>query len=192
MEIVEYRIESNTLTVGFKENNFVVYSVIPYIKNKNKNELLQEAYINVKNTINYEKALEKHSFTTNKKGEEFTPEEPKAIKLDVDFNNLKGNVLDQYGDVFSTDIIFSIEGTDKARIQDNSIIEEDVKEDTEYYIVAKYKELEEKEERIMEVKRLTEVEMLEEEVNSLKKDRTISMKAMIELHTKIMKLEGKI
>lgn len=111
-------------------------------------------------------------------------------KLDVDFNNLIGNILDQYGDVFSTDITFSIEGTDKARIQDTSIIEEDVREDIEYYIVAKYKELEEKQKRIIEVKKPTEVEMLEE-INNLKKDRTISMKAMIELHTKIMKLEGK-
>lgn len=177
MEIVEYKIESNTLTVGFKEDNFVVYSAIPYAKNKSKNELLQEAYINVKNTINYEKTLEKHSFTTNKKGEEFTQEEPKATKLDVDFNNLIGNVLNQYEDVFSTDITFSIEGTDKARIQDNSIIEEDVNEDIEYYIVAKYKELEEKQKRIIHAK--AEEDFLQDRVEALEKSNAELMSLII-------------
>lgn len=190
MEIIEYKIEGKILTVGFKESNFVVYSIIHYLETENKEQLLQRAYINAKSTIDYEKTLDKHSMTTDKIGEIFIPEPSKATRLDVDFNNLKGKVLDQYGEIISVDVDFDIQGVEKAKIQDGLIIEEEVAEDTEYYIVAKYGVLEKKQKRIIKVKEPTKAEILEEEINNLKRDRTISMKAMIELHTKIMKLEG--
>lgn len=149
MQIVEYEINKNILTVGFKVDNFIVYSQIAYDENKTKYELIQLAYEQVKQTIDYEKTLEEHSFTTDIEGEEFIPEEPKPKYLEIDFNTLTGTVLDQYRDVYSTDIEFIIEGTDKARIEENTIIENIVEEDTEYFVVARYGDLEERQKRII-------------------------------------------
>lgn len=149
MQIVEYEINKNILIVGFKVDNFIVYSQIAYDENKTKHELIQLAYEQVKQTIDYEKTLEKHSFITDIEGEEFIPEEPKPKYLEIDFNALTGTVLDQYRDVYSTDIKFIIEGTDKARIEENTIIENIAEEDTEYFVVARYGDLEERQKRII-------------------------------------------
>ncbi|MGO5076203.1 hypothetical protein ACTQ4K_20305, partial [Clostridium sporogenes] len=107
MQIVKYSIDDNILTVGFKEDNFVVYSSISYDNTLFKNELLQKAYLQIKDVIEYEKTLDQHSFITEETGEEFIPEQSKLNKLEVDFNKLQGKVIDQYGNVISTDVIFS-------------------------------------------------------------------------------------
>lgn len=150
LQVVEYKINKNILTVGFKVSNFVVYSEIPYNKNLTENELLQKAYEQCRNAIEYEKTLDEHSFTTDEEGKEFIPDTPTPTKLIIDFDNLTGIVLDQYGDVYSEDgIEFIIEGTDKAYIIDNKIIEDVVEENVEYIIKAKYGELEEMQDRII-------------------------------------------
>ena len=150
MQIIKYEVNDGLLTVGFKEMNFVVYSQIPHYSGLTKQQLLQKAYEQIKQTIDYEKTLQEHSFTTDEIGEEFVPELPKPIALDVDFDNLTGTVLDQYGDIYSEeDIEFTIEGTDKARIEDNIIVEDATEEDTEYFIVARWGGLEEKQKRII-------------------------------------------
>ncbi|ASN72267.1 hypothetical protein 10S12_5 [uncultured Caudovirales phage] len=170
MQIIEYKIEGNILTVGFKEDNFVVYSQIAHDNEKSKQELLQKAYEQCKSSIDYEKTLEEHSITTDKEGEEFIPQGPYASKLEIDFNSLTGKVLDQYNDLYSPDIIFCIEGTDKAKIRDNIIIEESTEQDVEYYVVAKYMDLEERQKRIIYAPRPQEpnkIEELEKEICEL-------------------------
>lgn len=184
MQIVKYSLANNVLTVGFKEDNFLVFSVVPYTKNKTRDELLQEAYRNVKHTIDYEKTLNTHSFITEEMGEEFTPSVPKPIKLNIDFDNLKGKVLDQYGDVFSTNIEFSIEGTSKAKIQNNSIIEEEATEDIGYYVVAKYEGLEEKQKRI-----IYSTKIVEEKIDS---EKIAMAEAIVDLNNQIEILKEEI
>lgn len=142
MQIVKYQINKDILTVGFKVDNFIVYSQIAYDENKTKDELLQLAYIQAKTSIEYEKTLDEHSFVTDEEGVVFVPEQPKPLKLDVDFSSLTGKVLDQYGDIYSEEgIDFYIEGTDKVKIENGEIIVDYIEDTIEYKIVAKYGDL---------------------------------------------------
>jgi hypothetical protein len=125
MQIIKYEIDKSRLTVGFKEDVFVVYAQIPYDNTKTKEYLLQKAYEQVKSAIEYENTLTEHSFTTDETGEEFTPEMPKASKVIIDnvinyFSCLQtgdltqqftAKVYDQYGDVISKSITFSFSST---------------------------------------------------------------------------------
>ena len=74
---------------------------------------------------------------------------PKAARLDIDFYSLSGKVFDQYGDVIETPIDVTIEGTDKARIENGKLITEEVEEETSFFIVAKAGDLVEKQERTL-------------------------------------------
>lgn len=170
MQIVKYDIQDNIVEVGFKEGNFVVYTQIAYDENKTKQELLQLAYIQAKSSIDYEKTLDKHSFISEEEGEKFIPDIPKPTKVDVNFNELKGEVLDQYGDVYSTSVEFSIERTDKARIEDNTIIEDEVEEDEEYFIVARYNDLEEKQKRVIYVSKPSELDLLQQQISDISRN----------------------
>ena len=167
MQVVKYDIQDNILEVGFKEDNFVVYTQIGYDENKTKEELLQLAYIQAKPSIDYEKTLDRHSFITKKEGEEFIPENPKPSKLNVDFNNLSGEILDQYGDIYSTNIDFFIEGTDKARIENDIVIVDEVEEDEEYFVVAKYDNLEERQYRTIYALVPSEFELLQQQISEV-------------------------
>ncbi|MBU3145855.1 hypothetical protein [Clostridium sp. CF012] len=181
MQIVKYEIKNNILIVGFKEENFVVYAQIAFFDTKTKQELLQIAYIQCKNSIEYEKTLETHALTIDKEGEEFTPQIPMAVKLNVNFNTLTGQALDQYGEVFSIDIIFTVEDTDKATISDNKVIEAEVFEDTNYFIIAKFNMLEEKQERILHATKI-----IDENVDD---EKIAIAEAIIDLSTRIQILE---
>ncbi|WP_010295843.1 hypothetical protein [Clostridium senegalense] len=115
MQVVKYGIDDNVLTVGFKEDNFVVYSVIKYDKALSKNQLLQRAYMQCKDAIEYERTLEEHLITTEGTGEEFIPEIPICNKINLSLDKkhiefkenqesetIEINVVatDQYGDNF--------------------------------------------------------------------------------------------
>lgn len=79
--------------------------------------------------------------------QEWNPPTPKAARLVVeDWRNLQGKVYDQYGSEMETEILFSIEG-EQARIENGKIVEDVVDTDTSYFIVAKYGDLEERQER---------------------------------------------
>lgn len=167
MQIVKYEVNKDILTVGFKEYDFVVYAQVSYDENKTKDELLQLAYIQAKPSIEYEKTLDEHSFVTEEGGEEFTPEPPKPTKLDVNFDSLTGKVLDQYGNVFDGEVIFTIE-SDVARIEDGIIVEDEVEEDTEYKIIASYNDLIVQENRIIYPFTPNETDILKNEIEELK------------------------
>lgn len=142
MQIVKYEINKDILTVGFKVDNFIVYSQIAYDESKSKKELLQLAYIHAKPSIDYEKTLDTHSFVTDEEGVVFVPEQPEPSKLDIDFSSLTGKVLDQYGNVYSEEgIDFYIEDTDKVKIENGEIIVDYIEDAIEYKIVAKYGDL---------------------------------------------------
>ncbi|WP_138158784.1 hypothetical protein [Peptoniphilus catoniae] len=143
MKLIEYSNIENYKKVSllFDDNK---YGTIYIADNERpKEEILKDAYILLKN------ADKKDYMGDISKLEDIELETSKAIKLYVDFYNLTAKVYDQYGDEIQEKVNFTIEGTDKARIENNKIIEEEVTEITSYFIVAKCKELIEKEERFI-------------------------------------------
>lgn len=120
MEIVKYKIKNKGLTVGFKEDNFVVYSLISIDDSLTQKQLIQKAYEQVKKNIDYERTLTEHSLICEEHGEEFIPESPKLkrLKLQVDSNTivvpvegitkeLSTSAYDQYGDNINAELVYS-------------------------------------------------------------------------------------
>ena len=81
--------------------------------------------------------------------EDFNRDVSVPTNMIVDFYNLTGKVFDQYGSEMETEIQFNIEGTDKARIEKGKLIEDVVETDTSYFIVARYGDLEERQEMFL-------------------------------------------
>lgn len=117
-------------------------SLLDLVAGRELEEILQDAYILTKNKEN------RQAYT----GEEledlktYIPN-PQPVRLEVDFYNLTGEVFDQYGDIIDYPIDFTIEGTDKAKIENKQVIEEEVDQETSYFLIARAGELEEKQER---------------------------------------------
>ena len=178
MQIVKYEINKDILIVGFKVDNFIVYSQIAYDENKTKDELLQLAYIQAKPSIEYEKTLDEHSFVTDEEGEVFVPEQPKPSKLDVDFSSLTGKVLDQYGDIYSEEgIDFYIEDTDKVKIENGEIIVDYIEDTIEYKIVAKYGDLTLSKNMVAYPQTPSDVDLLKKQIEELaSKDELFELK----------------
>src|SRR5690554_2959588 len=84
MQIVKYEVLRGILTVGFRVENFVVFSSIPHDDSKTKGELLQEAYKRVKKTIDYERTQTEHYFVTDEEGEVFIPDAPIVSKIVIE------------------------------------------------------------------------------------------------------------
>lgn len=151
IQIYDYRIDKNILTIAFKVKNCIIYSDIVYDKASTKEELLQTAYEKIYTNIEYEKGLEIPSIlyipeVPEKTFEEFIPAQPKAKRIECDFNILDGKVLDQYGNDLNIKPIFSIEGT-CAEILNGKVVEKEVNEVSEYFIIAKHNMLVEKQKR---------------------------------------------
>lgn len=170
MKLLNYEDDGNRAMVAilFDDNTYAVTSVIS--GNRTKEDILKDVYIISKNK-------ERQNFEGNKDDyEDLILEDPKPNSLDVNFYNLSGKAYDQYGEEIQADITFEIEGTDKAKIENNELIEEEVTEITSFFIVAKCGDIEKKEERFIypkvepkepPKKEPNEVEKLEAKVNVL-------------------------
>ena len=94
-----------------------------------------------------------------------------ATKLtNVDFYNFTADIYDQFGEKMNVDATFEIEGTG-ARIENGKIVEDVVDTDTPYFIVAKYGDLEERQERFLYAPREvepSEIDILNNEITKLK------------------------
>ena len=119
------------------------YIVLDLIGDRPDEEILKDAYILSKSQVR--EAYKGESIEDLKT---YTPT-PKEVRLDVDFYGLTGKVYDQYGDVMDLPITFTIEGTDKAKIEDGKLVEEEVDEKVEYEIVATVGDLVEKQQRVI-------------------------------------------
>ena len=117
------------------------YSNINLIGGRPIEEVLKDAYILTSNATNRLPYTEETPTDL-----EVYDATPVATTLKANFNNLTGKVYDQYGLEVDLPIEFSIEGT-SARIEDGKIIEDVVDSDTSYFIVARYGDLEERQER---------------------------------------------
>lgn len=166
---IDYKEDNQKVSVGFVKRNFVVYSQIAKDEKLSKEDTLQKLYEKVKTSIDYENKLYEsnmeNSIKTEKVGEEFIPEKAKAIKLIVDFQDLKGKVIDQYGELYSEDVLFIIENTNKAYIEGNKIIEEEVETDTKYILSATYEGLKESIERTISAREISTEEIVINIVN---------------------------
>lgn len=149
MKVVKYEIDKNILTVGFAENDFIVYTQLAYDTTKTKQELLQKAYEQCKSAIDYEKTQVEHSFEWDGVGgEEFVPLSPKAKSIELILDKsfvqfeanqetaeiaLSVNVKDQYGEVYDGAVQFA---TTYGNISENTLIIPSVIEYTEAVITA--------------------------------------------------------
>lgn len=143
MKLIQYIDDSYYVRVAilFDDNTYAVTSVIS--GNRSKEDILKDAYILLRN-------VERVSFEGKASDfDDLILPDPKEKTMDIDFYNLIGKVYDQYGEIMNKEVQYEIQGTDKARIENNKVVEEEVEEITSYFIVAKCEELEEKEERFI-------------------------------------------
>lgn len=154
MKIVKYEIDKNILTVGFAENDFIVYTQLAYNATKTKQELIQKAYEQCKSAIDYEKTQMEHAFEWDGKGgEDFTPALPKAKSIELILDKsyvqfeanqetaeiaLSADVKDQYGDNYIGNIEFL---TTYGNISENTLIVPSITEYTEVIITAKIEDI---------------------------------------------------
>lgn len=131
--------EDKIISLIFDDGTFATTTVSN--KDRDKNDLIKDAYILLKNTNREPYDGDISELQDVQLGE------PKATSMVPDFYALKGAVYDQYGDAMNLPIKYTIEGTDKARIENGAIIEENVEEDTKYVIKATAGDLIETQER---------------------------------------------
>ena len=164
---IKYKILNETdsrveLFVLYEDNTFTVLN----LAQDTLANMLKNAYILTSNAANRLPYVEETP--TDFEAYNITPV---ATTLKTDFNNLTGKVYDQYGLEIDLPIEFSIEGTDKVRIENGRIIEDIVEEDVSYFIVAKYGDLEERQKRTIYAPREvepSEIDILNNEIEELK------------------------
>lgn len=143
MKLIQYIDDSYYARVAilFDDNTYAVTSVIS--GNRTKEDILKDAYILLRN-------VERVRFEGKAKDyEDLILPAPKENYMEVNFYALTGKVYDQYGEVMEKQVQFEIQGTDKASIENNKVIEEEVTEITSYFIVASCGALVQKEERFI-------------------------------------------
>ena len=112
-------------------------------------------------------------------------------KLMVNFKNLDYYVLDQYDLPMDLTVEFFIEGTDKAKIIDGEIIEDEVDEDTTYYVVAKVGDLTRKDERVIKASNYKNINLTYQAIAELSIRQAEIEKGNQELKEELKHLERK-
>ena len=163
---MKYKILNQTdsrveLFVLYEDNTFTVLN----LAQDTLENMLKNAYILSKNTerLQYEGEVPTDLEIYKK------PQSTATKITNVDFNNFTANIYDQFGEKMNVDVEFTIDGTG-ARIEDGTIIEDVVDNDTSYFIVAKHGDLEEKQERTIYAPREvrpSEIEILNKKVELL-------------------------
>lgn len=165
MKLIQYIDDSYYARVAilFDDNTYAVTSVVS--GNRTKDDILKDAYILLRN-------VERVRFEGNPKDfEDLILPAPKESFMEVNFYDLTGKIYDQYGEVMEKQVQFEIQGTDKAKIENNKVIEEEVEEITSYFIVASCGELVQKEERFIypPVKEEPKIASVEERLEATEK-----------------------
>lgn len=197
MKLIQYIDDSYYARVAilFNDNTYAVTSVIS--GNRSKDDILKDAYILLRN-------VERVRFEGQAKDyEDLILPAPKENFMEVNFYDFTGKVYDQYGEIMDKEIQFEIQGTDKAKIENNKVVEEEVEEMTSYFIVASCGELVQKEERFIyppapvEPERENPTDALAKELTKLKidnmREKTVSAnlgKEATKLKLDMMKLQG--
>lgn len=155
-------------TLLLDNNTTITVSVVD--DSRDEKEIMRDIRILTKDTIG-------DPFIDTTDVEDYVFEDSKPTLMYIDFNYLTGEVYDQYADVVEMKIDFTVEGTDKARIEDGKLIEDEVDIDTSYFIVAKVGHLEERQERII----FAPVEPTPNETDALKEELTLTNQTLAEL-----------
>ena len=134
--------ENNIQILCLYDDN--TYALLDLVAGRELEEILQDAYILTKNKEN----RQAYSGEEIEDLKDYIPK-PKVARLEADFYRLTGKVYDQYGDVLDAPIDFTVEGTDKAKIENGKLIEEEVDQETSFFIIAKVGNLEERQERFL-------------------------------------------
>lgn len=133
--------QDKQVTILFDDMTYA--STIVKDNTRPKSDLIKDAFILLKNA-------DKLPYDGDTEGlEEIRLDPPTPARMEPDFYTFKGLVYDQYGDALKVPIDYTIQGTDKVKIKDNTLVEEEVKEDTPYTIVAKVGSLQERQERTL-------------------------------------------
>lgn len=141
MKLLKYEKLDKDTVVGivFDDETYGLVRILD--STRPKEEILKDAYIILKNSNRLDYTGDVSTL------EDLVLPTSKPTFMTVDFYNFSGHVYDQYGDEIFKDITFEVVGTDKARIENKKLIEEEVTEETSFFIVAKCGNLEEKQER---------------------------------------------
>lgn len=165
MKLIQYIDDSYYARVAilFDDDTYAVTSVIS--GNRKKEDILKDAYILLRNVERVRFEGKDSNF------DDLILPTPKENFMEVNFYNLTGKVYDQYGEVMDKQVQFEIQGTDKARIENNKVVEEEVESITSYFIVASCGELVQKEERFIypPVKEEPKVASVEERLEATEK-----------------------
>lgn len=197
MKLLQYIDDSDYARVAilFDDNTYAVTSVIS--GNRPKDDILKDAYILLRNVERVRFEGDPRDF------DDLILPAPKEDFMEVNFYDLTGKVYDQYGEIMDKEILFEIQGTDKAKIENNKVVEEEVEEMTSYFIVASCGELVRKEKRFIyppapvEPERENPTDALAKELTKLKidnmREKTVSAnlgKEVTKLKLDMMKLQG--
>ena len=150
------------LFVLYEDNTFTVLN----LAQDTLENILKNAYIITSNATN------RLPYTEENPTDLETYEKPQSAATtitNVDFNNFTADIYDQFGEKMNANVTFEIEGTG-ARIEDGTIIEDVVENDTSYFIIARYDNLEERQERFLYAPREVEpsqIDILNNEVAEL-------------------------
>ena len=164
---MKYKILNQTdsrveLFILYEDNTFTVLNLVQ----DTLANMLKNAYILSKNIerLQYEGKVPKDLETYER------PQSTATKITNVNFNNFTADIYDQFGEKINVDVEFMIDGTG-ARIEDGKIIEDVVENDTSYFIVAKYGDLEERQERTIYAPREvepSEMDIFKNEIEELK------------------------
>lgn len=197
MKLIQYTDDGSRalITILFDDGTYAITDVIS--GDRPKDDILKDAYIILKNTDRAIFEGDPRDF------DNLILSESKVNSIDANFYELTGKVYDQYGDPMDKEIQFEIQGTDKARIENNKLIEEEVEEITSYFIVASCGELVQKEERYIyppapiEPETESPTDALAKELTKLKidnmKEKAVNAnlgKEVTKLKLDMMKLQG--
>ena len=197
MKLLKYETLDKDTVVGIVFDD-ETYGLVRILDNtRPKEEILKDAYIILKNSNRLDYTGDVSTL------EDLVLPTSKPTFMTVDFYNFSGHVYDQYGDEIFKDITFEVVGTDKAKIENKKLIEEEVQEETSFFIVAKCGNLEEKQERFIyppapvEPEKENPTDTLAKEVAKLKVDNmrekainTNLGKEVTKLKIDMMKLQG--
>ena len=143
MKLLTYQDIGQDKQVTILFDDMTCASTIVKDNTRPKSDLIKDAFILLKNA-------DKLPYDGDTDGlEEIKLDPPIPARMEPDFYTFKGTVYDQYGDILQVPIDYTIQGTDKVKIIDENLVEEEVQEDTPYTIVARVGELEEKQERTL-------------------------------------------
>lgn len=119
------------------------YAITEVIAGRPLEEMLKDVYILTKNSIRHTVDI-----TPPTDMENYNPNLRATSIIIKDFFNMQGTVYDQFGDVMTNKhISWSVIGSDKVRIEDGKIEEDDVGVATNYSIVAVCEGLEKRQQR---------------------------------------------